>query len=389
MNLVYVALLGSDIGVNKKIKAQIDSLNRCGIHTEAYIYGIGRFDKKFLSPTMNYSKIHVHRTSKLYYILGTYELNYKKAALEQLENDLKDKKFDYIYLRYPCADPYLLGFIIKNRNKVIIEFQSKVLAELQNLNVHRARLVMERSLLPFILRYSKAIIGVTKEIEHYYKKKSILGRVKSIAVSNGIAVDSIPLRKPPKDINGELNLLCVSSMHEWHAVDRVIKGMALYDNDILVNLHIVGQGQQLKVLKDLVNKYKLNSNIFYYGTKTKEELDMLFNKCHIAIGSLGLHRIDLKFASTLKVREYMARGIPFILGYKDDDIKERINKYAYNVPADDSPININGVVKFAINTYRDKNHASKMRGYAKMHMDMGVKMSKLKKFIERIDTIER
>ena len=46
-------------------------------------------------------------------------------------------------------------------------------------------------------------------------------------------------------------------------------------------------------------------------------------RCMIAVilqvGSLGLHRIGLTEASTLKVREYWARGIPFLLSYEDTD----------------------------------------------------------------------
>jgi hypothetical protein len=48
----------------------------------------------------------------------------------------------------------------------------------------------------------------------------------------------------------------------------------------------------------------------------------LLARADVAIGSLGLYRAKLQEASTLKVREYLARGIPTILGYRDTDFPE-------------------------------------------------------------------
>jgi hypothetical protein len=42
----------------------------------------------------------------------------------------------------------------------------------------------------------------------------------------------------------------------------------------------------------------------------------------VAIGTLALYRKDMGEASSLKVREYLARGIPTIVGYADTDFPE-------------------------------------------------------------------
>ncbi|WP_198264123.1 hypothetical protein [sulfur-oxidizing endosymbiont of Gigantopelta aegis] len=41
---------------------------------------------------------------------------------------------------------------------------------------------------------------------------------------------------------------------------------------------------------------------------------------NIAIGTLSLHKKNMKEASALKVREYVAYGLPVILGYIDSDL---------------------------------------------------------------------
>lgn len=57
---------------------------------------------------------------------------------------------------------------------------------------------------------------------------------------------------------------------------------------------------------------------------------------NIGIGTLALHRKGMKEASPLKVREYLAYGLPVILGYKDTDVDGKdfvlnIGNYELNV----------------------------------------------------------
>ena len=113
------------------------------------------------------------------------------------------------------------------------------------------------------------------------------------------------------------------------------------------------------------------------------ELDRLFNDCDIAVGTLGMHRKNLTFGSTLKVREYMARGIPFIISYTDEDLSPDLS-YVFNAPSDDSPIDLEQVIQFARRLYRSygENLSVDMHAYAMEHMDYQIKVVKLLDFIK-------
>jgi hypothetical protein len=64
-------------------------------------------------------------------------------------------------------------------------------------------------------------------------------------------------------------------------------------------------------LKNLASRLRINDHIIFHGFVHGKELDRLFEQNHIAVGSLGIHRIGLNQLSILKAREYCARGIPF------------------------------------------------------------------------------
>jgi hypothetical protein len=56
-----------------------------------------------------------------------------------------------------------------------------------------------------------------------------------------------------------------------------------------------------------------------YGHLGRADYEALFKNADVAIGSLGLHVLSMDEACPLKVREYLAYGIPVIIGYRDTD----------------------------------------------------------------------
>jgi hypothetical protein len=64
------------------------------------------------------------------------------------------------------------------------------------------------------------------------------------------------------------------------------------------------------------------SNVNVHGTLVPEEYDPILRRADVAIGTLGLYKKGMAQACPLKVREYLARGIPTIIGYKDTDFTE-------------------------------------------------------------------
>lgn len=63
----------------------------------------------------------------------------------------------------------------------------------------------------------------------------------------------------------------------------------------------------------------LPDNIEFHGVLPRSSYQTLMSRADVAIGTLGMHRKDMEEASPLKVREYLAYGIPTIIGYRDTD----------------------------------------------------------------------
>jgi hypothetical protein len=91
--------------------------------------------------------------------------------------------------------------------------------------------------------------------------------------------------------------------------------------------------------------------VIFHGQLFGDELTTVFNQCQFAIGSLGRHRSGITVIKTLKNREYATRGIPFIYSETDCDFDNQ--SYVLKAPADESPINIQGILEF-LNTFTMK-----------------------------------
>lgn len=198
---------------------------------------------------------------------------------------------------------------------------------------------------------------------------------KTVNILNGIDPLQIPQRKEYK--RGEaVKLLAVANISYWHGFDRILKGLAEYQGSRRVEFIIVGDGSELDELKRIVKTYSLEQVVSFRGRKFGEELNQCFEECDIAVGSLGLHRLGL-IPSSLKSREYMARGIPFVMTNAEAmEWDVSIEPYVYRVSGDDSSININEIIKWfeGIDTYQA---ADKLRKFAIEHCTWKFQMKKV------------
>ncbi len=113
-------------------------------------------------------------------------------------------------------------------------------------------------------------------------------------------------------------------------------------------------------MKEIATDLNVSDRVIFHGFQTGESLAKLYDTCHLAVGSLGLHRIGLTQGSILKSREYCARGIPYMIACTDPDIPDDF-PYICMVPPDESPVCIENVVEFANKVYDDQDHPKKMR----------------------------
>ncbi len=202
----------------------------------------------------------------------------------------------------------------------------------------------------------------------------------ALNIENGIALESISLRNEITKSGNEIHLLGLANMAKWHGYDRVIEGLKRYyksGGNVTIIFHLIGPDADgsLKEWQLLSKKYGLQKNVIYEGPKFENELDSYFNLCQAAIGSIGLHRINYQIAATLKIREYMARGIPFIISANDPALNN-CSQYFLKVPENNEPLNISQLIDF-INKNSSRGLGREMRKYAEDNMTWNTQFEKI------------
>jgi hypothetical protein len=161
----------------------------------------------------------------------------------------------------------------------------------------------------------------------------------------------------------------------------------VYDTKINIVLNLVGEyiSDKDKITINQINSTKLNISVKILGSKSGKELDDIFSKSTLAIGSLAIYRQKLEEACALKIREYMARGIPFIYSAKDPDIEQN-SSFSLELSNDNRPIDFNKIIEFIENISSKKNISEEMRKYALKNVDWKIKVKQMYEFILEIKT---
>ena len=205
------------------------------------------------------------------------------------------------------------------------------------------------------MMFRRALAAKMEAIVTFSNKESIFGK-RTICISNGIDLDSIPLHNPKKQ--QDIHLIAVAEIHYWHGFDRLVAGLGEYyksnPNGRKVYFHVVGweddrgtTSNGYLTVEQMARKYDIENYIINHGKLFGEKLNEVFNQCVFAIGSLGRHRSGITEIKTLKNREYAARGISFIYSENDSDFDNK--PYIIKASADESPINVGEIIDYIDN----------------------------------------
>lgn len=285
-------------------------------------------------------------------ILSKFPFVNKRVNLTPLE---KIEEFSVIYIRYFLIDFWIYFALkkLKQKNvKIIIEFPTYPY-DREYKKFH-----------PYILKdriWRKYLNKLVNKCVTFSDDKKIYG-IECINISNGVDVKKIRKRHPKENMK-DINMIAVAKFAPWHGYDRIIQGIANYykknDNTVLrkVKLYIVGYGDQKieEVYRKKIYDNDLEDIVILTGKKSGKELDYLYDHCNLAIDSLGRHRSQVKYNSSLKGKEYMAKGLPIVSGVctELDTLEEY--PYYYRVPADDSPLDIMKIIDFCDGIYNNED----------------------------------
>lgn len=249
------------------------------------------------------------------------------------------KKYDVIINRHMTFDPFVLifGWFVKNR------FTLHHAKEVEELKLIRRgwkgkfASFVEKFTGFISLKQSKGAICVTKDISIYQKNRA---SVQTLLYPNGIDLSSIKVLED-KRIDDEINIafMC-GTFSPWHGLDLLLKSVLENKKFIQMNnikIHLIGRVLEKEL--DIINSSKLN--IILYGLLPSEKYIKVLENCDIGLDSLALDRKNLVEAAALKVREYLAFGLPIYSAYKDTALPIDFNYYKVD------EIDINKIVEFA------------------------------------------
>lgn len=357
--------LDRQTGIMKKVLAQAKVF---GSAFDVYTWGFGENEILYVHDgkvtIVDHFKNKLDRRTKYFTALTRFAL---------------EKQAQAFYFRYASADFYLLKALKrfqKNGILSVIEIPSyPYKGEFMHGIKKRMIYLLDSMLRSRLKKYvSRVVIFVENP-------KSIYG-ISCINTMNGIDTsDLAAVHSAPGDT---LNLIAVASMLPHHGFDRMIEGLNQYysqhgDAKPIV-FHVVGSGPELKGYQELADKYGLEKYIKFYGQRSGKELDELFEKADVAVGSLGLHRIGLTEGSTLKNREYAVRGLPIIYSTYELFLKDAF--YALEIPSNDSPVDVKNILSFWEQIKNVSNIHETIRKDAVLRCDMNVTMAPVLEYIQ-------
>lgn len=208
--------------------------------------------------------------------------------------------------------------------------------------------------------------------------------ISTIKISNGVDTNRIKIRSPKK--TDSINLVAVAHFGFWHGYDRMIEGLHKYYNGKgkkrNIKFYIVGYGDKKTENKyrELIKNYNLQDRVVLTGKKFGKDLDYYYDICDLGIDSMGRHRSSVYYNSSLKGKEYLAKGLPIVSGVKTELDSVKNFKYYLRVPANDTPVNIDNLLNFYDSIYKHKNKlkiAEDIRSFCVNNFDMDICFKKV------------
>ncbi len=285
--------------------------------------------------------------------------------------------------------PFLFLARFSNKN-LILDLPTPIIGTIQQMKYSYSNLfTFTIKVFPFFLFYPWVFLPFKRIIQYGVEHPFFLLLVKhkTRLIGNGIDVNAFPLidhfSDSVIDYPRQINFIAVAQFEKWHGYDRFLLALSNYVNyvdnkylNVKICLNFVGEGNELFFLKKYVDDNNLSEFVNFYGNLIGKDLDKVFSDSHIAIGSLGAYRVGIYTSSALKLREYAARGIPFIMAENDLDFEENL-PFLFKVTNNSSSIVLKDVLSWYSKLVFQKYEFNDIRNYATKKLDYKIKVKKM------------
>ncbi len=207
------------------------------------------------------------------YLIGAslkFYLNHiRNAQLAVNKFISKQEIFDYVIFQDDISAAYYLKIVPKDKR----------IKSILILHCSKEPLEQMRPIFPALFKNKFWIKWMNNNLDCVFKEVNKIVYLSKRTVNYSPVLD----KKKTYIFNGEedimnhefsevhypINFVSVASMAWRKGQDYVIEAIAKLPGDIRkqVNYHLIGAGPQLQELKDLVVKYRLENNVFFYGSR--------------------------------------------------------------------------------------------------------------------------
>lgn len=277
----------------------------------------------------------------------------KLSVLMAVKKVINQYSYVGTYIRYPRAD---FCFI----------------SALKQLKKNELKVVVEIPTYPYDLEGNETFKGkIINVLDRYYRKKlhkyvdrivtysddDVIFGVKTIRTINGIDFNSVSCDTTSIDVSNTINLVAVSAMFRVHGYERLIEGLNNYysaGGQANIVLKLVGTGDERKKYQDLVIQYNLSDHVLFLGACYGDKLEEVYRQNAMGINSLAIHRQGLTKESTLKTKEYAAKGLPVLSSSFVDALSfEGNDEFVMQIPPDETPVDVDELVRFVQRVYAE------------------------------------
>lgn len=369
----YGNIMPSDMtsGITKKVLSQISSLREMGYQVYYTGYtsdGVAIFDNE---DQKVFHEKYWFNSDKL----NRYLRRWKLLVTAKKFVSSTDLSFELSYLRFHFFDGSYLRLLKKlkeNGSKIIVEAHSYPYRS-KKINPFLLTHIIDIIYEPFIRKYIDLVAAISN-------KKEIWG-CKTVHIDNAIDINEVKLQNKKEAHKNEIRLICVSNERYYHGYKKLIRGLyEYYKTNGERNITINFVGEYKESTKILVQELGLDEHIFFSGKKYGSELEEAYNNADLGVGAFTA-RAGEQFGSSIKTKEYFAKGLPFINGWKEysfDDSYPYVKRFPLNV----DNIDFNKVEEFYDTIKSDKNMQLNMRNFAKENFTWLKQFEKVISFFE-------
>ena len=346
---------------------------------------------KFMSKYIDMEKITIpkKKTNVIKSIIwrmpfGSYGREYTVA--EKIVKDV-----DVIYIRFVPIDLQFINFIkqLKKNNK-----NAKIFLEIATYP-YASELLNKTEMVPFYFKdlvYHRFLKEYVDKVVTYSDDSEIYG-ISAIQIKNGIDVNRIQLVNNIVKKDNSINLIAVASFQKTHGYERCIYSLAKYyaqGGKRNIKIIFVGDGAELDFYRQLVKENSLEQYIVFTGRKEGEQLQEIYDCADVALGIFGLYKMSVHKSSALKIREYLAMGLPVVSACEEDAFDCENTKYYYQLENNDTVFDMREIVDFYDMVYGNNQDRriirEDIRQYALRNIDISVTF---KKVIEEINVCKK